>query len=101
MEGDYYPLTPCSLSEAVWIGWQFHRRQQGDGLVQLFRRAESPYETARFSLHGLDPAAHYRVTNLDTSETSDAPGHTLSNPGLPISIPTRPGTALLVYRRAQ
>ena len=52
--GDYYPLTPYSLDPKVWIAWQFDCPEQGEGMVQAFRRAESVYESARFTLRGLD-----------------------------------------------
>ena len=37
--GDYYPLTPYSLGEDCWIAWQFDRPEQGEGMIQAFRRA--------------------------------------------------------------
>src|ERR1035437_4961407 len=63
--GDFYPLTPCSLGADVWVAWQFDRPEAGRGVVQAFRRESSSYETARFKLRGLDPAASYRFTDLD------------------------------------
>ena len=39
MLGDYYPLTPYSLANDAWIGWQFDRPEEGDGMIQVFRRA--------------------------------------------------------------
>jgi alpha-galactosidase len=53
--GDYYPLTPYSLENTSWMGWQFDRRERGTGLVQVFRRGESIYKSADLRLHGLDP----------------------------------------------
>ena len=34
--GDYYPLTPYSLYNDVWIAWQFDRPEEGEGVVQVF-----------------------------------------------------------------
>ena len=53
--GDYYPLTPYSLAEDVWIGWQFHRPATGEGCVQAFRRAACPQPSRKLALRGLDP----------------------------------------------
>ena len=39
--GDYYPLTPYTLSEKDWIAWQFHRPEAGQGMIQAFRRAKA------------------------------------------------------------
>jgi alpha-galactosidase len=36
--GDYYPLTPYSLDKTAWIAWQFDCPEQGEGMVQAFRR---------------------------------------------------------------
>ncbi|MHC1765076.1 MAG: hypothetical protein AB9869_12375 [Verrucomicrobiia bacterium] len=36
--GDYCPLTPYSLENTSWMGWQFDRPERGTGLVQVFRR---------------------------------------------------------------
>ena len=47
------------------MAWQFHRPDLGEGVVQVFRRDDSPYESARFKLHGLDATAKYEVENLD------------------------------------
>lgn len=46
--GDYYPLTSHSLASDVWAAWQFDRPEIGAGIVQVFRRSNSPCETARF-----------------------------------------------------
>ena len=78
--GDFYPLTPYSLAEDVWIAWQFDRPDLGEGMVQVFRRQESIYESARLHLCGLQPDARYTLTNLD------APGEVRND-----RPPTRPG----------
>ena len=98
--GDYYPLTSYSLAGDVWIAWQFDRPEQGEGLVQAFRRDGSSYESARFSLRGLDPSARYSVTNLDTNApTQQLSGSELMEKGLRVDIPTRPAAAVITYRR--
>jgi hypothetical protein len=38
--GDLYPLTPYSLENTAWMGWQFDRPDLGTGMVQVFRRSE-------------------------------------------------------------
>ena len=98
LDGDYYPLTSYSLSDTVWMAWQFDRPEQGDGVVQAFRRAESPYETARFKLHGLDAAARYEVENLDGGRQTGT-GRELMGNGLAITEATAPGAIVLFYKR--
>jgi alpha-galactosidase len=97
--GDFYPLTGYSLSDEVWMAWQFHRPEQGDGMVQVFRRAESDYESARFRLSGLDAGAMYTFTDLDTGKATRLAGSELANTGLPVRIESRPVAVVLVYRQ--
>ena len=52
--GDFWPLTPYSLENNVWMAWQFDRPEAGEGVVQAFRRAENGDESATFRLRGLD-----------------------------------------------
>jgi alpha-galactosidase len=98
--GDFHPLTPGGLDPRVWIAWQFNRPEQGDGVVQAFRRDASDYETARFPLRDLDPNAHYRVTDLDHDDQPQLHrGRELIDRGLRVTLPTRPTSALLIYER--
>src|SRR5260370_4139933 len=41
--GDYYPLTAYSTGDDAWAAWQFDRPESRDGMVQAFRRRESPF----------------------------------------------------------
>jgi alpha-galactosidase len=97
--GDYYPLTPYSLSEDVWIAWQFNRPENGTGVIQAFRRINSVYESARVRLPGLEKGAVYTLTNLDSPGTTEMTGRELSEKGLIIVIKDRPGWALIAYKK--
>ena len=98
--GDYYPLTNYSLSRKVWMAWQFDRPDLGEGMVQVFRREESPFESARFKLYGLVPTATYVVENLDGgSETRT--GADLMASGLPVAIATQPAALVFAYKRVK
>ena len=67
-------------------------------LVAL-RRPESPYETVRLPLRGLDPAARYKFTDLDTNRRSEHSGRDLLQTGLPILLDRRPGSCAQTYER--
>lgn len=95
--GDYYPLTPYSLSEEHWIAWQFHRPEQGDGLVQAFRRPQNPQPARRLRLRGLDPAARYELTDLDAAAPRQMAGKELIQQGLPVEIKDKPGAVVISY----
>jgi alpha-galactosidase len=100
-EGDYYPLTPYSVAEDQWIGWQFHRPDLGEGIVQVFRRGKSVYESVRLQLRGLDPKATYVVTDQDEGKPRRMTGKALGKPGLLVKIASQPGSALVRYRVAK
>ena len=72
--------------------------EQCDGLVQVFRRANSPYESVRLKLRGLEPEAKYQITRLDRSEKLDMNGEELMQKGLPVAIDERPGVAIIKYQ---
>lgn len=97
--GDYYPLTGYSQARDVWMAYQLDRPELGQGLVVTLRRPDSPYQSARFPLRGLDEAATYQITNLDTGEKCVLTGKDLRAGGLEVVIPARPGSALLLYQR--
>jgi alpha-galactosidase len=99
--GDYYPLTPYSTEPTAWLAWQFNDPAAHKGMIQAFRRPESPFESARFRLSGLDPAASYAVRELDSSVETRRTGKSLMETGLAVAIGNRPGAAVLVYSKAQ
>ncbi len=96
--GDYYPLTPYSPDSTQWMGWQFHRADLNEGMIQMFRRGESAYESIRATLRGLDPERAYVVTDMDTGAETTATGASLAHDGYLISITAKPGDVLLTYR---
>ncbi len=98
--GDYYPITKFNNDEDLWIAWQFHRSDTGTGIVQAFRRKDSPFESATFKLHGLDPAATYLVTDMDRPKKPvSMSGKALMDNGLPIKTSRTPQALLFIYRR--
>jgi len=98
--GDFYPLTPYRLEADVWLAWQFHLSEREEGVVQVFRQPESARASHRFALRALRPEVRYVLTDLDTSTETQVAGRDLIEPGLEVTIPTRPGAALFLYRRA-
>ncbi|MCC6443802.1 MAG: alpha-galactosidase [Armatimonadetes bacterium] len=97
--GDYYPLTPYSPENDIWMAWQFDSPEKGEGMVQAFRRSGSIYESARLKLQGLDSKATYIVTDLDRNRPRRISGSGLMEKGLPVAIPDRPGAVVIVYKR--
>ena len=99
--GDFYPLTPWTRDDGVWMAWQFDRPEVGEGMVQVFRRHNSFYESARFKLFGLNAEVNYMVSDLDTGAQEHYTGRELINDGLKVTIADKPGAAILTYRKQQ
>ncbi|MGA9473475.1 MAG: alpha-galactosidase [Terriglobales bacterium] len=112
--GDYYPLLPCSLNSDCytdpskersaafeWAAWQFNRPELGDGMIQAFRRDEDTETTKNLVLRGLDPAATYEVTDLDTKAAKRISGKDLMHSGLPVEIATKRSAVIILYKKAR
>ena len=97
--GDYYPLTSYSLDTDQWMAWQFDLPEAGEGMVQAFRRQHSPHEAARYHLRNLDPDAAYVIGNFDEIGERTVKGSELTDAGLEIAIKSRPGSAIVTYKR--
>ncbi len=72
--GDYYPLTEITLADDNWAAWQFNRFEEGDGVIQAFRRPLSPEPERLFMLNDLIPDAVYRFHPYDGSEDFEMTG---------------------------
>jgi alpha-galactosidase len=99
--GDYYPLTAYTQERTAWMAWQFDRPDLGQGMVQVFRRDKSDYESARVKLHALEPDARYTLTNVDAAGATEMTGRELMADGLAIAIKDRPGAVVITYRKAK
>jgi alpha-galactosidase len=99
MLADYYPLTPYSLQPDQWIAWQFNRPEQRNGVVQAFRRDKSEEASRTLRLSGLDSAAQYELTDFDVEGTTRVSGKDLMEKGLVVEIKSKPGAAVIAYRR--
>ena len=97
--GDYYPLTPYSRDEGTWMAWQFNRPETGEGMIQVFRRAESVYVSAEMPLKGLEPDKEYVVTRVDAAGEVKMKGADLMGRGLAVDVKERPGVAIFGYKR--
>jgi len=98
--GDYYPLTAFTTDQGAWMAWQFDAPETGEGMVQVFRRAESPFYGLQLKLQGLDAAARYALTDLDVHRRPTThTGRELMDQGLAMNIPDQPGAVVLTYKK--
>ena len=84
------------------MAWQFDSEELG-GMVQAFRRPESPAVSMQFRLRGLVPNERYLVQNFDLDDKlgKEYRGKELMEKGLSITIPEARGAALISYRIAK
>lgn len=99
--GDFYPLTPWSRENNVWIGWQYDVPESGEGMVQMFRRSESNIDKITVKLRGLESKAQYAVRNVDSDKDTVISGYDLIERGLSIEIPAKPGVAVITYKKVK
>jgi hypothetical protein len=99
--GDFYPLLDYVHSNQHWGAVQYHRPATGDGMVQAFRRPDSPLVRAEFRLCGLDPAATYEIASFDEAGARKVSGEDLMEKGLTVEINNQPGAAVIMYKAKQ
>ena len=95
--GDYYPLTPWSCADDVWMGWQLFDPEEEAGYFQLFRRENCPEETFTVYLRGLDPKATYRLEQ-DNGTVVTADGDSLMRAGYTASLPRRDSVVVFISK---
>ncbi len=96
---DFYPLTEASVKRDTWCAWQYNRPEQGDGIVQVFRRENSPFTNAAFTLGGLSEEAEYIFTDADDSTELVLTGKELAANGFQVFVPERRMAKLYFYRQ--
>jgi len=98
--GDYYPLTPYSVTREAWMAYQMHREDLDAGIILMFRRDKSPYTKAALRLLGLKSDATYVMEDADTTDTWMATGESLMEIGLPASLPQPRSSRLIFYKES-
>jgi len=96
--GDYYPLTPYSKADDVWMAYQLHRQDLDEGMVVALRRPKNGNPAISLPLKGLRANAKYELEFVDTGEKRTATGKQLAE-GLTVELREAPGSALVIYRK--
>lgn len=91
--GDFYQLAGTHYDQAdqtIYCGWQFARPEQGDGMVQIFRRNSETAigATRHWPLQGLinSLSVVYAVTDFDSGTATTYTGAYLTSTGLPATL---------------
>lgn len=96
---DFYPLTEDSSKQDVWTAFQFDRPEENDGIIQVFRRAKSPYETANFKLGNIDVNGNYIFTDADDDSSFTLSGKELNENGFNITVKTKRTAKIYFYKK--
>lgn len=94
--GDYYPMTPYSLSEDVWMAWQFDQPEEKKGVVEAFRRPQAKDTSIVLKLRALKADKTYTVTELLTKKIATYTGKQLME-GFRVELDTAPEVAIFAY----
>ena len=96
--GAWYPLLPYSREDSAWMASQYHRHDLQEGMILVFRHAESPYRTADLALRGLDADAEYVITYTGTGQEIVMKGADMMR-NLPVTVPEKHQSELIIYRK--
>ena len=86
---DFYALTEPSSALDVWCAAQFDRPEEKDGIVQVFRRENSPCPKAEFRLYNIDTEATYTFTDADNDKSFEISGKELAEKGFEVETEKR------------
>jgi alpha-galactosidase len=96
--GSWYPLLPYSREDSAWMASQYHRPDLQEGMILVFRHAESPYRTADLALRGLDADSEYVITYTSTNQEVIMKGADMMK-NLPVTISEKHQSELILYRK--
>ena len=98
LNGDWYPLTDYSRSEAAWLGSQYHRPDLDEAVLLVYRRECCEAESLTVRPKMLAHEGRYTVTPLAGGAAETVTGAYLMN-GYDVFVAHKPGSRVLRYRR--
>ncbi len=95
---DVYPLTSASDSLENWLAIQYHDPIKDEGVIQVFKRENSPYPEANFKLQGLTAESDYAFEDADGGEFIEK-GEALLLSGLSLRIKENRVAKVYFYKK--
>lgn len=92
---DMYPLIIPNADTAGWLAVQYDRPDENDGVLQVFRRENSPYPVAHLKLESLKMGEKYILTDADDGNKVEFTGGT----ELKIEISEKRTAKLYFYKK--
>ena len=97
---DFYPLTPHSTSDEVWMAFQFHSENDNSGIIMAFRRSQCIIKSKVVKLWGLKESSRYEVHFEDQQRKEIFSGNEL-RASLNLSIDEPRKSQLITYREVE
>lgn len=94
--GNFWALTPVTLSDEDWCAWQLHLPETGEGIIFAFRRAHAP-EVLELRPREIEEHANYEVHDQETHETMFVSGADFAH--VRARVKEAPGVAIMTYQR--
>ncbi len=95
---DYYRLVPVSVENTTWSASQYHKPNDGTGMILAFRRAMCPADTIEVTLGGIEAGKTYEFENRDSGDRFTVSGDALLANGMKLTLPEKRSSLLLTYR---
>ena len=96
LDKDYYPLTDITCDGGNWSAVEFYDPDSNSGIIQIFRRENSPYSNAVFELKGLKPECIYTLCDADSGIETRLTGKELMG-GFKAELPDRRSSRLIFF----
>jgi hypothetical protein len=91
-------LTKPSDAKDIWSGVQYHDPKSDSGVVQVFRREDSPYTEAHFKLCGISCEDTYTFEDADGGEFT-VEGSVLAEKGFRVEIAEVRAAKVYFYKK--
>ena len=98
IEGDYYPLTVCRMSNGDYYAMQFDVPGKGEGFVQIVRNTKAEPDVFTAKMEACEDLV-YMFENGLTGERFEVAGRQLATDGLTVEIPKR--SAVLYFYKTR
>lgn len=89
---DFYNHGSSCFDDTSWTIWQYHDADTESGIVMAFRRENSPFDTVKIKLKGLDEGKNYVFRNLDDEALITSVG------SLEIILPQKRSCTIFEYK---
>ncbi len=89
---DFYNLGSAVLDSTAWAAWQYYDPESKEGVVIAFRRADSPSDSARFRLKGLQTGALVSIEDLGDGKSS------VCGDEIEITLPDKRSSTVIMYK---